>query len=549
MLRHLHISNFVLIEQATLDFGAGLCVMTGETGAGKSILLDALGLVLGGRLAGSVLRDEKKPAVISAEFSLSDVLRKQLQAADIEAADNTVIFKRSITADGSRCLINDQPVSVNLLKSLGEHLVEIHGQHGQRDLTDMSRQREMLDDFAGLSTEVQKTGKAYQQWQEAKGALEALEAAVKEAQREEEYLRHVAAELAQLNPQEGEEDELATERNRLMKAESLGGLLAEALREMSGATALYNTQRMLMRSDAAQVPELQAVVETLERAQIEAGEAMQKLEAAQEFYGYDPKKLEQAEERLFALRGAARKHSCTVAELAPLRDRIKAQLATLTSQEKLLAEKTKAAAEAKSAYVTLAKALSEKRAKAAMQLAKEVMAELGELKMAATRFQAKIETLEENQWNASGMDRVCFEVSTNPGSPFGALHKIASGGELSRFMLALKVVLAKAKSDATLIFDEIDAGTSGAVADAIGDRLAVLGKKQQVMVITHLPQVAGKGSTHFKVAKEQGKKTTQTTVTLLDKKQRQEELAQMLSGKEITAEARKAAVKLMEKTA
>lgn len=549
MLRHLHISNFVLIEQAVLDFGAELCVMTGETGAGKSILLDALGLLLGERLSGNVLRDEKKPAVISAEFSLSKKVRQILAEAGVEAEENTLLLKRQITADGSRCLINDQPVSVNLLKSLGEHLVEIHGQHGQRDLTDMSRQREMLDDFAGLNAEVQKTGKAYGEWQEAKGALEALKAAVKEAQREEEYLRHVATELAQLNPQESEEDELATERNRLMKAESLGGLLTEALQEVQAASSLYTAQRMLMRADAAQVQELQAAVEALERAQIEAGEATKQLEQAQEIYGYDPQKLEQTEERLFALRAAARKHSCAVAELSPLRDRIKAQLATLTSQEKLLAEKTKAAVEAKSVYVSLAKALSEKRTKAAEKLAKAVMAELGVLKMAATRFQTKIDLQEESQWSAYGMERVCFEVSTNPGSPFGALHKIASGGELSRFMLALKVVMAKAKSDATLIFDEIDAGTSGAVADAIGDRLAVLGKQQQVMVITHLPQVAGKGSTHFKVAKEQGKKTTQTTVTLLDKKQRQEELAQMLSGKEITAEARKAAVKLMEKTA
>lgn len=549
MLRHLHITNFVLIEQCQLDFGAGLCVMTGETGAGKSILLDALGLVLGGRLSGVVLRDTAKPAVMTAEFALNAATRETLAEAGIIAEENTLLLKRVITAEGSRCLVNDQPVSVNLLKTLGEQLVEIHGQHGQRDLTDLSRQRAMLDDSAGLAAEVQKTGVAYAQWQEAKNALEALEAAVKEARREEEYLRHVAQELSQLNPQSEEEDELANERNRLMKAEQLGSLLVDALRELKGAASLYNAQRMLMRADAMQVEELQAVVDTLERAQIESGEAIRMLERAKDAYGYDPKKLEQVEERLFALRAAARKNQCSVSELTALRDRIKASLSTLNSQEKLLAQKKQAASSAKETYQKLAEVLSAKRSKAAEKMAKSVMAELAVLKMAATRFQVKIERLDEANWNASGMDRLCFEVSTNPGSPFGALHKIASGGELSRFMLALKVVMAESKSDTTLIFDEIDAGTSGLVADAIGDRLAKLGQRQQVMVITHLPQVAGKGGTHFKVAKEQSKKTTQTTVTLLDKKQRQEELAQMLSGKEISSEARKAAAKLMEKSA
>jgi DNA repair protein RecN (Recombination protein N) len=551
MLRHLHITNFVLIEQCQLDFGAGLCVLTGETGAGKSILLDALGLVLGGRLSGAVLRDTSKPASITAEFTLNSATRETLTEAGILVDDNTLLLKRIVMPEGgsNRCLVNDQPVSVNLLKTLGDQLVEIHGQHGQRDLTDLSRQRTMLDDSAALGAEVQKLGKAYAQWQEAKTALETLEAELKEARREEEYLRHVAQELSQLNPQSEEEDELSNERNRLMKAEQLGSLLVEALRELKGAASLYNAQRMLMRSDAMQVEELQAVVDTLERAQIESGEAVQMLTQVKESYGYDPHKLEQVEERLFALRAAARKNQCSVSDLTGLRDRIKASLSTLNSQEKLLAEKQQIARKAKEVYQQLAEALSAKRSKAADKMAKSVMAELGVLKMAATRFHAKIERLEEANWNSSGMDRVCFEVSTNPGSPFGALHKIASGGELSRFMLALKVVMAESKSDTTLIFDEIDAGTSGIVADAIGDRLAKLGTKQQVMVITHLPQVAGKGSTHFKVAKEQTKKTTQTTVTLLDKSQRQEELAQMLSGKEITAEARKAAAMLLEKTA
>lgn len=548
MLRHLSISNYVLIDQCLLDFGNGLCVFTGETGAGKSILLDALGLVLGERLSGNVLRDATQQAVITAEFSLSEATRKILTEAGV-TVDDSLLLKRMILPEGAanRCLVNDQPVSVNLLKLLGDQLVEIHGQHGQRDLTDLSRQREMLDHFAGLKTD--PVAAAYAAWQTAQQALASLEEEIAAARKEEEYLRHVAGELGKLSPQPGEEDELASSRARLMQAEKLGGLLAEALGELQSAGAIYNAQRMLMRSDAAQITEIHAVVDTLERTQIELGEATRQLETLQQSYGYDPQKLEQIEERLFALRAAARKHQCGVAELPALLARIKEKLTTLTSQETLLKQRRQTALQAKEEYQKLAEALSAKRAKAGEKLAKAVMAELGALKMAATRFQVKQEILPQENWAAHGIDRLCFEVSTNPGSPFGALHKIASGGELSRFMLALKVVLAQGKSDTTLIFDEIDAGTSGAVADAIGERLAALGTKQQVMVITHLPQVAGKGQTHFKVAKDQQKKTTRTTVTLLDTKARKEELAQMLSGREITAEARKAAARLLEKTA
>ncbi len=550
MLRHLTITNYVLIDQAELDFGEGLCVFTGETGAGKSILLDALGLVLGGRLSGNVLREAGKQAVITAEFTMSQTLREIIEEAGIEAEDS-LLLKRIIMPEGasSRCLVNDRPVSVNLLKSLGEQLVEIHGQHGQRDLTDISMHRKMLDGFAGLNAECGKVAEGFAQWQKARQALEHLEEGIAAARREEEYLRHVSQELGKLAPQPNEEEELAAARAKFMKAEKLGGLLQEALGELQSAGAVYNAQRMLMRSDAAQVAEIQAVVDALERAQIELGDATRQLESLSADYGYDPNKLEQMEERLFALRAAARKHQVSVEELPALLSRIREQLATLTSQENLLKRRREEADKTKEAYRKLAETLSLKRAKASEKLAKAVMAELVALKMAATRFQVKQEALPEEQWAAHGMDRLSFEVSTNPGSPFGALHKIASGGELSRFMLALKVVLAQGKSDTTLIFDEIDAGTSGAVADAIGDRLAKLGTQQQVMVITHLPQVAGKGQSHFKVAKEQQKKATRTTVTRLDKKTRQEELAQMLSGKEITAEARKAAARLMEKTA
>jgi DNA repair protein RecN (Recombination protein N) len=546
MLQHLSISNFVLIDQCSLDFSAGLCVFTGETGAGKSILLDALGLVLGARSSGSVLRDAKKPATITAQFTLTPVIAAQLEEAGIETADDALLLKRVLTPEGtSKALVNDQAVSLSLLKSLGDQLVEIHGQHGQRDLTDMSIHRNLLDIFGGHQKKREELRTRFAAWQGAKESLAETQRSIAEARREEEYLRHVSAELSKLAPEEGEEETLAAERARCMKAEQLGSLLHEALKELQSSQAIHHTQRMLMRSDAASLPELQPAIEGLERAQIELDEIQRHLEAQIEAFGYDPQKLEQVEERLFALRAAARKHQTSVSELPALLARIKESLSNLQSQESLLRKHLQAASEAKKHFLELAETLAVKREKAAEKLAKAVMTELSALKMSATRFQAKLENLSEDAWNETGTQRVCFEVSTNPGSPFGALHKIASGGELSRFMLALKVVLAKHKSDTTLIFDEIDAGTSGMVADAIGDRLALLGKTQQVMVITHLPQVAGKGSSHFKVAKEQSARTTRTMVVALNAKERQEELAQMLSGKEITAEARKAAARLL----
>jgi DNA repair protein RecN (Recombination protein N) len=547
MLRYLAISNFVLIEHCQLEFGNGLCVFTGETGAGKSILLDALGLILGARLTSrQLLRDSTKPATLVAEFSVNPETKTILHDAGIEV-DDSLILKRVLLPDNasSRCLLNDQPISLNLLKSLGEKLVEIHGQHGQRDLTDMAMHRHMLDDFATLQESRKNVSIAFTEWEQTKQALEELEAQIAEAKREEEYLRHVAEELSLIQLQENEEDELAAERAKLMKAEQLGGLLQEAMQELNASHTLHQVQRLLLRSDASQMKELQPIIEGLERAQIEVTEVSRQLDHLSDEFGHDPDKLEVVEERLFALRAAARKHQVNVAELPALLARILAALTTLNSQESLLQQRRKQNTEARAKYLALAEALSVERHHAATNLATDVMAELAALKMAATRFHAKIERLPETGWNISGIDRVCFEVSTNPGSPFGALHKIASGGELSRFMLALKVVLAKTKHDTTLIFDEIDAGTSGIVADAIGERLARLGKQQQVMVITHLPQVASKGQSHFKVAKTQADKSTHTTVVPLGDIARQEELAQMLSGKEITPEARHAAARLM----
>lgn len=552
MLRSLTVQNYVLIDECVLEFVSGLCVLTGETGAGKSILLGALGLLLGERVTGQPLRDPQKPAVMAAEFDGSQEIADLLEESGVTAEDDGLLLKRMIQPDGkSRCFINDQPVGVALLKAVGERLVEVHGQHGQAALTDPATHRRMLDGFAGLRKDVAKLAAAYESWRAAEEKLRQVEAEIAQTRREEDYLRHVQAELAQLAPQPDEETELAAMRTRLMQAEKLGGLLAEALAELQGGgrpveAVLHTAQRLLTKSELAQSDALQPAVEALERAQQEVAEALQQLERAGEDYGYDPKKLERTEERLFALRAAARKHQVAVAELPEVLAKVQAGLQALQSQEATLQALQQEVAAAKDEYRKLAESVSAKRQKAAEKLAKQVMAELKPLKMAATKLQVTVDALEEAQWGAQGTDRVRFEVSTNPGSPFGPLHKIASGGELSRFMLALKVVLAKGKEDTTLIFDEIDSGTSGAVADAVGERLAGLSETQQVLVITHLPQVASKGAVHFKVAKQQGKGSTRTVVAALDEAARREELAQMLSGKQITDEARQAADKLME---
>lgn len=551
MLRHLSIQNFVLIERCELAFASGLNVLTGETGAGKSILLGALGLVLGDRASGQPVREGADKAIVSAEFDLPEMVNAILEENGLDAADESLLIRRVLGADGKgRCFVNDQPVSVALLKQLGEHLVEIHGQHGQAGLHDPALQRVMLDRFAGIEEPVRELSKLFYEWKAALKSLEEVTHAIEQARREEEYLRHVQKELSALAPQPDEETELAEQRALMMKSEKLGGLLQEAMDELQGARppeqAMQVAQRLLMKSELAETDILQPAIDGLERAQIELNEAITRMEEAVQQHGYDPSVLDQIEERLFALRGAARKHKVTVDELPELLRKIEQSLAGLESQEEQVAACEAQVKQTKMAYISQAKKVSEKRRAAADQLAKRVMNELGPLKMGATQFCVEQEALEESQWQAEGTERIRFTVSTNPGSPFGPLHKIASGGELSRFMLALKVVLAEGKQSTTLIFDEIDTGTSGIVADAIGDRLAALGQAQQVMVITHLPQVASKGQAHFRVAKAQGDTVTETTVTLLDNASRREELAQMLSGKQITEEARQAADKLMK---
>lgn len=552
MLTRLAIRNIVLIEQCEIPLAPGLCVLTGETGAGKSILLDALGLALGQRSDARLVRTGSEQASVTATFDLSSAPLAQA-TLDMLGFDPTdeLIIRRTLSADGkTRCFLNDVAVSVAALKTLGETLVEISGQHDGRGLLDASTHRDLLDAFGELQASAQATSAAYAAWKEARDALAASEEAVRAAEREKDYLLHVEKELSTLGLSEGEEDELATTRTRMMQSEKLAETLKDAQTELQtgkGAAALISAaQRTLARSSLATDGRFAVTIDALDRAGTELYEAETALAALMRGTEYDPAKLERIEERLFAIRAAARKHNVTPEELLPLLASVSAKLKLLQDEVHHNAALHKQVSVARDAYHKAALLLSDARKQAAKELEQSVAAEMESLKMAGTRFHVVFESLDEDRWSASGLDQIYFQAATNKGAALAPLSKIASGGELSRFMLAMKVALARVKSTPTLIFDEIDTGTGGAVADAIGKRLALLGATHQVLVVTHLPQVAAQGIEHLRILKEERGGATFTEVVRLGAKARKEELARMLSGADITAEARKAAEKLLQ---
>ncbi|MEQ1705621.1 MAG: DNA repair protein RecN [Rickettsiales bacterium] len=561
MLIQLSIRNIILIESCDIALKSGLCVLSGETGAGKSILLDSLGLVLGARADISLIRSGEAQGAVSAEFDITrNIAAKNILAElDLEPAD-TLIIRRSLTSDGkTRALINDQSVTASALKRIGETLVELHGQHDQKTLQDAILHRAMLTDYAKL-IDVQKTvAEHYHKWNESKNAIAGLLKEVEMAMREQEYLRHMRGELKVLNPQLGEEDTLTTARAGMMQSEKMFEVLNEAIGELNNGkgvvSALNNAQRTLTRSPLTANSEAFAgIIEGLEKAVIEAEEALYALEKIGQEARFDPRKLEEMEERLFALKAAGRKYNLPVDELANLKDQVDEKLSIIDSQEQKLKTLKAAENEAKAEFLNYARKLSEQRRKAAAKLESAIEKELTPLKMEGTRFRVRIDNLEETSWGAHGIDYVQFECATNVSKGakdiiYSSLGKIASGGELSRFMLAMKVALSSVGSVPTIIFDEIDTGTGGAVADAIGKRLAELGKTSQVLVVTHLPQVAARGSQHLLIQKQQKNKKIVTNVTELSGEERQEELARMLAGETITTEARKAAQKLLEQAA
>jgi DNA repair protein RecN (Recombination protein N) len=557
MLTQLSIRNIVLIEAADIPFADGLCVLTGETGAGKSILLDALGLVLGRRGESRLVRTGADSASVNAEFNVAGNEAVSALLAEYGLPqESPLILRRILQKDGGgRAFINGEAVPVATLKALGELLVEIHGQHDQRGLMDASTHALALDRFARLDGLREEVASGYAAWKAARASREALEDELVSAKREEDFLTHMEAELSKLAPAAGEEEELSEARRRMMQNEKMASLLRDALGglqdgERSVLAGLRDVHRLLARSSLNTEGQFDAVLESLDRALHEAATAEDQLESKAQEMEYDAGALERMEERLFALKAAARKYQTTADALPQLLEETRTKLQTLSRQDAALDAALKAEIAARSAYVKSAEKLAEQRAPFAQKMQDAMHAELAPLKMGATQFHVTRTKLDEAQWNAGGIESVKFEVATNAGSAPGPLGKIASGGELSRLMLALKVILAdvqqeSGKGAATLIFDEIDTGTGGATADAIGARLAQLGDAVQVLVVTHLPQVAAKGAHHLKIEKEEAAGHTRTDVTALDKAARKQELARMLSGAEVTKEALTMATKLM----
>ncbi len=553
MLVSLSIRDVVLIERLDLGFGAGLSVFTGETGAGKSILLDSLSLALGARADSGLVRHGAPQLTVIAEFDPPPFhpARVLLAAQDVDATDGPLLLRRVVTADGrSRAYINDQAVSVGLLRKVGDELVEIHGQFESHGLLDPATHLGVLDAFAGSAEARRATRSAWDAWRQAAKARAEAEDTLKRARAEEEALRHAHDELQALDPKPGEEAELAQNRALLQHSEKLVEAMnaaMAALRQKGEVEASLRTaQRNLERVADKAEGKLEPVIAALDRAAVEAAEAVGLLERVSADIDLDPRHLEKVEERLFALRASARKHLVEVDQLAALRADLAAKLAALDGGGDDLAKLARAEQAARSSYVEAARALSKRRADAAGRLDQAVAAELPPLKLDKARFSTGVRALDESAWGPDGLDGVEFLVSTNPGSPPSGLGKIASGGELSRFMLALKVVLARTTPTPTIVFDEVDSGIGGAVAAAVGDRLARLGTDLQVLVVTHSPQVAARGRQHYKVSKrevEAGKVVT--GVEELPQEHRREEIARMLAGETVTDQARAAAESLM----
>jgi DNA repair protein RecN (Recombination protein N) len=552
MLTALSIRDIVLIEALDLDFRSGLGVLTGETGAGKSILLDSLGLTLGARADSGLVRSGVDKAQVTASFdppAADSALAALLKDNDIEQdPSEPLLIRRSLRADGgSKAFINDQPCSAALLREVGAHLVEIHGQHDDRGLLNAKGHRALLDAFARCDGTA--TAQAYTRWQKAKAALGAARDGIENAARDREYLEFALEELRNFRVVAGEEEELAGERSDMQKGERLTDELKAVFKVFDGSKSavaeLRSAARRLDRM-GAEHPLLGEALTAMDRAVIEASEAEDKLNRAKDALTFDPVRLNDIEERLFELRALARKHNVAPDGLLALQDEIAAKLEAIQAGDEGLARLEAEVKAAASAYVEAARALSKQRTEAAVRLDKAVNTELIPLKLDAAKLRTDVVRLPEDRWGADGMDHVEFLISTNPGAPFGALTKIASGGELSRFILALKVALAQEGGAQTIIFDEIDRGVGGAVASAIGERLARLAQQTQLLAVTHSPQVAAKGAVHYFIAKSSQGTVTRTGVVELDAEGRAQEIARMLSGAEVTNEARAQARRLLE---
>lgn len=558
MLESLSINNIVLIDKLALQLSKGLCVLTGETGSGKSILLDALGLAIGYRSSSRLLRSGEEKGSVSAVFNIStnQNCKNLLKELDI-GFDDIIIIRRILFNDGrSKAFINDVQVTQSFLQNIGETLLEIHGQNDQMGLLNSSMHRYILDEFGGLINRRESVSTIFEKMKTAKDKLNELNNQKNNIEKEQDYLRHIISEIESLNLKFGEEQELADKRILMMNKEKVLNVLNEVKDSLEGQANveknISSAQHTISRGIGLGENLLENgknafedIVENLEQANINISEAISKIDDVFNNLGFDGDTLESVEERLFAIRGLARKLSVQPDMLIDLKIELDKKLEFLDNQEIFMADLHKELNELKNNFLKEAKELSNLRKETAKRLAKELMAELAPLKMEKTIFDTDFKELSEDNWNMFGIDNVKFIASTNPGTPMDELSKIASGGELSRFMLALKVVLSQINSVPTIIFDEIDAGISGAVAEAVGERLKKLGKSLQVLVVTHHAQVASKGNYHLKVRKEQKEDKTMTIIEVLENQERIKEVARMFSGEFITDEAMKVAEKML----
>ena len=549
MLKSLSIRNVVLIDKLDLDLQSGFTVFSGETGAGKSILLGSVGLLLGQRAEVSMIRSGCEKLVVSGEFFVADKnseLAELLHEHDIEF-ENEIVISRSLAQDGrGKIFINDQPVTQKFLKEVGAFLVEIHGQFDNQGLLDSATHMNLLDNYGGYADSLNAMHEAYRVYKNAKTARESAESAIAAAQAEEENLRHWVHEFAQIKPQKDEAALLEEKRQEMMNAEKIADNLNVASGALNGSHSnvrdvLRQAQAALARANALTHEKFSTIYEILDTALINVEEAGEEIEQALHEISLNQNEINNVEERLFCLKDLARKHHTTVEELPAVWADMESKLASLEQGEGNLFELKRAERQSYDTYVHKAQIVHEERMAAATKLDFAIMKELPALKMEKARFVTKITEKPLDCWNEDGMDEVRFLVATNPGTEAGALNKIASGGELARFMLALKVNLAQTASADTLIFDEVDAGVGGATAQAVGERLAKLGENLQVFVVTHSPQVAACGRQHFKVEKICCDDVTTTQLRVLNSSEKREEVARMLSGEHITDEARAAA--------
>lgn len=556
MLTHIHIWNFAIVEHLDIEFEQGLTVMTGETGAGKSILLDALGLALGDRADTSVIRHGSDKAEISVTFTTADSPQAQawLEANDMQS-EHECIIRRTVANKGkgaSKAFINGVPSTVQQLRELGEMLVDLHGQHEHQSLLSRDIQRQLLDDYADNKKLLTDVKTSYQHWQQLKTQYEKLHRANKDKDSRLDLLRYQVQELTSLNLQTGESADLEQELKRLANANRLlqtAQSVVDSLDE-NDATSVNEilSTSITQLNDLLRVDErLSPIVELLNNASIQLQESVSELRHYADSLELDPNRLEEIEQRIEVIHQLSRKHRVSADELVSLLPTLQQELEDLEKADIKLDQLIKDIKAAKLVYQKAAKSLTESRIKTAISLTEKISDAMQGLSLQGGRFKAELHTLDESQWGAQGAETIEFLVSANPGTPLKPLHKVASGGELSRISLAIQVITAQAARIPTLVFDEVDVGIGGRVAEIVGLQLRALGQHRQVLCVTHLPQVAALGHHHYQVSKQTNKTTTVTAISPLDKPQRIDEIARMLGGIEITDQTVSHAKEMIEK--